>query len=85
MVSMGIEAAMVTVKDARTEAGQVYLGDPFEFFCDGSVGVLHALGIRFRGHFQDIRSFHRLQSRLAQKFHDLTGPDGRSVHSSEPV
>ncbi len=83
LVGVGVEAAVLGVEDAGTQAGQEHLGHPTQALGDGVGGVFHGGGVLLGRCPQDISPLEGVQAGLAQVIHHPPAAHGGRVHAGE--
>ena len=82
---MGIEGAVVAVKDPAADLADVRLGDALQFPGDRSVRVLHRRRVGLGRDLDDVLALERIDRGLAEVIHHRAAADRRAVHLGKAI
>ena len=84
LAGVRVEAAVVAVEHARSEIGEVHLGDALQLPGDRGVRILHVGLVLARRHLQDVGTLQRVEAGGAEVLHHAAALD-RLVHPRETI
>src|SRR6516162_8658579 len=83
--SMGIEGAVVAVKDPAPDLAYVRLGDALQLPSDRGVRILHRRRVRLGHDLDDVLALERIDRGLAEIIHHGAAADRRAIHLGEAI